>query len=269
MFGFAEVLRDPSRSSGRLVTVDGVVQSYVDVDDPTYLRLPFTLWIAQAVDRHWPAGVAISAVHVGGGGFTLPRYLAVARPKSDQTVFELDGLLVELVREHLDLDAVPDVRVEVRDGAAGIEATADDTADLVVVDVFRGGEVAAEFANVGFLRQVARVLRPHGLYAANLWDGGDLDFAQRAVASISEVFSHVLVFGEAGVLMKRRPGNVVVVASDGELPGEDLVEWATGDESSVHVLTLAQWVAICGSAPPLTDAEPLTHPVAVIHRLGR
>src|SRR2546425_3255034 len=103
MFGTAELVRDPWRASGWLVTVDGVLQSYVDLADATYLRMPFTVWIAQAIDRHWPAGSAISAVHVGGGGFTLPRYVAAAPPGSDQTVFELDGALVDLVREHLDL----------------------------------------------------------------------------------------------------------------------------------------------------------------------
>src|SRR2546421_8026090 len=130
MFGTAELRRDPERQSGWRVTVDDVLQSYVDLADPANLRMPFTVWIAQAIDRHWPSGAAISALHVGGGGFTLPRYVAVTRPGSEQTAFELDGALVEFVREHLELDAVPGLRVEVRDGRAGIEATPEASADL-------------------------------------------------------------------------------------------------------------------------------------------
>jgi spermidine synthase len=256
MFGIAELLPDPWRPAAWTVAVDGVTQSYVDLADPTYLRMAFTVWIAQVIDRHWPGGSAISAVHVGGGGFTLPRYLAATRPGSDQTVFELDGPLVDLVREHLDLDAVPGVRVEVRDGRAGIEAMPDDTADLVVLDVFRGGDVATELATVEFLRQIARVLRPGGLYVTNIWDGGELDFALRATASIGEVFPHVLVLGEAGVLMKLRPGNLVVAASSGDLPIADVRAWAFHDSSSVNCLTPPQLAAACGTAPPLTEANP-------------
>ena len=43
MFGTAEVLQDPSRPSGWTVSVDRVLQSYVDLADPTYLRMPFTV----------------------------------------------------------------------------------------------------------------------------------------------------------------------------------------------------------------------------------
>jgi hypothetical protein len=269
MFGTAEVLQDPCRPSGWTVSVDRVLQSYVDLADPTYLRMPFTVWIAQVIDRHWPSGKAIDAVHVGGGGFTVPRYVAASRPGSAQTVFELDGALVELVREQLELDAVPDLTVEVRDGRAGIEELPDAGADLVVLDVFRGGEVATELATVEFLGHIARVLRPGGLYATNIWDGDDLTFALRATASISEVFPHVVALGEAGVLTKIRPGNVVVAASTIELPSAELSDWARADPSSVHCLSLSQLAAVCGTAQPLTIAEPLVRPVPPVSPWGR
>jgi SAM-dependent methyltransferase len=268
-FGMAELSKDPRRPSAWTVSVGGVLQSYVDLEDPGYLRMPWTVWMAQAVDRHWPAGSAISAVHVGGGGCTVPRYLAASRPGSEQTVFELDGALVELVREHLDLDAVPGLRVEVRDGRAGIEGLPDGTTDLVVLDVFRGGDVATDLATVEFLRQIARVLRPDGLYVVNLWDGGDLTFAVRTTAAIAEVFRAVVVFAEAGVLMKQRPGNFVVAASGGDLPVAELVAWASDDPGSVNCLTLRQFDAVCGSAPPLSDADPLARPVPPVRRWDR
>jgi spermidine synthase len=266
LFGNAEVVRDPERPSAWTVTVDGVLQSYVDLGDPAHLAMLYTNWIAQVVDRHWEPGAAVTAVHVGGGGFTIPRYLAAVRPGSDQTVFELDGQLVELVREHL--GTVPGTRVRVRDGRAGIAGSADDTADLVVLDVFRGGEVAAELATVEFLGQVARVLRSDGLYTANLWDGGDLDFALRAVAAVGEVLPHVLVLGETGVLMRQRPGNLVVVASRRPLPVADLETWAATDPDPVHCLTPGQLTAMYGAVPPLTEASPLTGAVHTIRRRG-
>lgn len=268
-FGTAELIPDATRPSAWKVAVDGVLQSYVDLADPTYLKLPFTAWIAQVIDRHWPRGAAVSAVHVGGGGCTLPRYLAATRPGSEQTVFELDGHLVNLVREYLDLDGVPGMRVRVRDGRSGIEGMQSGTADVVVLDVFRGGEVVSDLATVEFLREIARVLRPGGLYAANLWDGADLGFALRAAASACAVFPHVLVFGEAGVLMKVRPGNLVIAASTSDLRAAELVEWAASTENRVHCLTPRQLAAAAGSAAPLTEAEPLVKPVPPVRRWGR
>lgn len=267
MFGTADLVRDEQRPSAWTLTVDGITQSYVDLEDPVNLAMPYTDWIAQVVDRHWDTGRAITAVHVGGGGCSIPRYLAAMRPGSDQTVFELDGQLVELVRERLDLDSVPGMRVHVRDGRAGIDEMADGAADLVVLDVFRGGDVATDLATVEFVERVARVLRAGGLYTTNLWDGGDLGFALRAVAAVGEVFPHVLVLGETGVLMRQRPGNLVVAASRRALPTAELEAWASDDPDPVHCLTPHQLSAMCGSAPPpLTETSPLANAVPSIRR---
>lgn len=264
LFGTAELRRDKEQPSAWTVTVDGVLQSYVDLEDPTNLAMPYTDWIGQVIDRHWDAGTTITAVHVGGGGFTLPRYVAAVRPGSDQTAFEVDGQLVEFVRDRLDLDSVPGLRTHVRDGRAGIGGMADDAADLVVVDVFRGGEVATELATVEFVREIARVLRPDGLYTTNLWDGGDLGFAMRAIAAVGEVFPHVLVLVETGVLMRERPGNLVVAASGRALPVAELEAWATADPDPVHCLNPRQLTGMYGPAAPLTEASELTratHPI--------
>jgi spermidine synthase len=253
-FGSAELVREEAWPSAWLLFVDGVLQSYVDLEDPTNLAMPYTDWMGQVIDRHWPAADTVSAVHVGGGGCAVPRFVAATRPGSEQTVFDLDGPLIDLVRERLDLDAVPGLRVEVRDGRAGVDGTPDGAVDLVVVDVFRGGSVVAELATVEAVGQVARILRPGGLYTTNLWDGGDLDFALRGIAAVVAVFPHVLVIAETGILGRRRPGNVVVAASSVALPVAELTEWAAADPSAVRCLTSRQLADRCGTAPPLTEA---------------
>lgn len=266
LFGIAEIVRDEQWPSAWTVTVDGILQSYVDLADPTNLAMPYMDWIAQVTDRHWETGAAITAVHVGGAGCALPRYLAAARAGSNQTVFELDGPLVELVREQLDLDAVPGTRVHVRDGRVGIDELADNATDLVVLDVFRAGAVATELATVEFVERIARVLRADGLYTTNLWDGGDLGFALRAIAAVDAVFPHVLVLGETGVLMRQRPGNLVVAASRRALPAAELEIWAGDAPDPLHCLTPGQLSAMYGSALPLTEATPLATAVPSIRR---
>ncbi|MEV0704469.1 fused MFS/spermidine synthase [Saccharopolyspora sp. NPDC050389] len=260
-FGVAELIPDRLRAGGWTVSVDGVSQSYVDLDDPAHLKMPYTDWIAQTVNRHWSPGDAVSALFVGGGGCALPRYLAATRPGSRQTVFELDGKLVELVREHLGLDAVPGLEVQVQDGRTGVESALDASADLVVLDAFQGGDVVTELATVEFLTEISRVLRPGGLYAANLWDAAELGFALRAIAAACEVFPHVLVFAHPGVLLRRQSGNVVVAASTSSLPAAELAEWAVTARDRVYCLTPERLAGVCGTAAPLTEADPLLDPV--------
>ena len=49
----------------------------------------------------------IDAVHLGGGGFTIPRYLAATRPGSDSLVLELDPGVVDAGRGRARTGAAP------------------------------------------------------------------------------------------------------------------------------------------------------------------
>lgn len=268
-FGTAELVPERGRPGRWAVLVDGVLQSYVDLTDPIHQEMPFTAWIAAVIDHWLPRPRPLSVVHVGGGGFTVARYLAAARPGSAQTVFELDDLLTELVREFLELDEVAGLRVEACDGRAGVEAMPEEAIDVLVQDAYRAGDPATALATVEFAGEVARVLRNGGLSVTNMWGAGELRFVLRAVASAAEVFEHVLVFAEAGVFMRTRPGNVVVAASDEPLPREQLVEWASGTEDTVFCLTTRQLAAACGSAEPLTMNDHEATETQAVLRWGR
>ena len=86
---------------GRVLVLDDLRHSYVDLRDPRHLEFDYTRWIGDAIDAMAPPAAPLDAVFVGGGGFTLPRYLAATRPGSRSRVLEVDAALVELARERL------------------------------------------------------------------------------------------------------------------------------------------------------------------------
>ncbi len=85
--------------------VDGTPQSHVELERPDWLGFEYVRRIGHAIDLVRPEGAPITAVHLGGGALTLPRYVAATRPGSRQQVVELESDLVDLVREHLPLPA--------------------------------------------------------------------------------------------------------------------------------------------------------------------
>jgi hypothetical protein len=193
--------------------VDGTPQSYVDVEDPTHLEFEYVRLLADLADAVRPPGEPVAAVHLGGGGCTLPRYLAATRPGSTQVVVEADDLLVDVVRTQL---GTTGFRLRVGDGRASLRHLAKGTSDLVVTDVFVGAQVPGEFATVEFVRDVRAVLNSTGVYAVNVADTGVLPFARAQAATLLEVFPHVVVLADPGVLRGRRFGNVVLAGSDVE-----------------------------------------------------
>jgi hypothetical protein len=71
------------------------------------------------------------------------------------------------------------------------------------------------------MSDVRRVLTPEGVYVANVIDHGLLAFARAYVATLAEVFDHVVLAGEPPDVTadprRGNGGNLVVVASDREL----------------------------------------------------
>jgi hypothetical protein len=258
--GEAELLRDLNRPGGWVLTVEGVLQSYVDLDDPTYLDFEYMQCMGDVIDCLAEAGRPLDIVHVGGGACTLPRYVAATRPGSRQLVIEPDAALVEFVRERLELRSVPRLRVRVTDGRGGIAALKDDYTDVIVVDAFDGAAVPIELMTREFGRDVARVLRPAGTLLLNIADGPGLRFARRVVATARSVFPEVLLIADPGVLRGRRFGNLVIAASAAGLPAGPLVRRTAGRVPQVRCMRGEDVRRFTGGAPPLRDGDEIPLP---------
>src|SRR5699024_4581216 len=57
-----------------------------------------------------------------------------------------------------------------------------------------------------------------GLYVANCGDHSNLRGAKAEIAGLQEVFAHVGVIADPPMLKGRRYGNIILIASDTELP---------------------------------------------------
>ncbi|MFE3717614.1 fused MFS/spermidine synthase [Streptomyces cyaneofuscatus] len=254
----ARIVADPERATGRTLVLDGLRHSYVDVEDPTYLRFGYVRAFAAVVDTAFPAGDALAAHHIGGGGLTFPRYLAAARPGTRSLVSEIDGGVVRIDREQLNLGASSGIDVRVEDARLGLKRLETDSRDLVVGDAFGGVSVPWHLTTTEALRDVHRALKKDGLYAANVIDHGRLAFARAQVATLAEVFEHVAVIGapvDVGLDPDATPlgGNMVVLASDRPFDAPAIQEALDTRETDWRIATGDTVTAWTGDAPVLTD----------------
>jgi len=173
-----------------------------------------------------PPRRAIVALHLGGGGFTLPRYVAHTRPGSRQVVAELLPELVQLAREQLGLITGPELKVRVVDAGLLLERRSDASADLVVLDCFRGTEIPGHLLTPEAMAHAHRVLRPGGIFAANVIDVPPLATARALARTLSDTFPHLGVVAARKVLGGRKGGNVVLLAARRGLPARELANAA-------------------------------------------
>lgn len=242
---------DPERSTGRLLILNRESHAYFDVEDPLHLEFRYIRLLADVIESLPPG--PLDTVHVGGGGLGLPRYLAAARPGSTSEVLEIDSELVDVVAEVLSGGFDDGVRVTTGDARLTLGDLPSGSADFVIGDAFTGLSVPWHLTTTEFVAEVARVLRPDGVYAMNVIDGGPLDFARAMGATLLQHFDEVAVI--APPVRDGRTRNWIVIASRSPVTGlnPDPVDGELLDDA-------AAWTR---------DATPLTDDFAPADQLAR
>lgn len=256
--GRAELLPDADRRGGWELSVDGVPQSYVDLVDPQHLEFGYVRVVGDLLDLSAPDADPLTVLHLGGGACTLARYVAATRPGSTQLVIEADARLAELVRTEL---GTAGFRLRVGDAREQVARLADASCDVVVGDVFAGPRLPAHVTTLEHVQGVRRVLRPSGTYALNIGDGGGLGFARRQVATLQEVFAHVALLSDPGVLRGRRFGNLVLLGSADPLPVAELTRRAARAALTARLVDGTALTDFRGGASPVRDADAVPTPV--------
>ncbi len=250
-------------TSGWELDVAGTPQSHVDLDDPTHLHFEYIARMAAVVDQLGDPGTAVTAVHLGAGAMTLPRYIAHTRPGSRQQVIELEQPLVELVRTHLPLPRQAQIRVRIgdaRDVAGRLPAGLLGAVDLVVSDVFAGAQTPAHLTTVEYFRILASLLTPEGVLLVNVADGAGLAFARRQLATVKEVLPEVIVLAEVQTLKGRRFGNLVIAASAAPLPTQWLPRLMAVGPHPAKVAEGAEVRQLIAGVSAATDADATASP---------
>lgn len=213
-----KVVVDPDDESVRYLWLDTLRHAAVDLDDPTNLRFRYIRLMTDVIDSTTEG--PIDALHLGGGGFTVPMWVEATRPGSYNHVLEIDDLLIDVARDELGFVTGPDMEVTIGDGRLAFDDFTDDSFDVVMGDAFGGLAVPWHLTTTEFIAKVDRVLRDDGVYVMNIIDGGDNRFAEWEVATLRDNFDHVeVIVPPDGV--DAQPRNQILVASDQPIPPLD------------------------------------------------
>ena len=255
------IVEDAADPNARTLVLDGLSHAHVNLADPTVLRFGYVRRFADVAATTLPGrpaapGTPPAVLHVGGGGFSFPRYLEATLPDVRQTVLELDPAVLRINHEQLGFAPSDRLRVVLGDARLSIADEASGAYDLVVGDAFGGLAVPWHLTTSEFLAEVRRVLMPGGTYVMNVIDYAPLGFLRSEVATARAVFGEVVVLGHPRELDGVGGGNFVVVASDRPIDADALRDRIDGldDPDEVGILdgleALDAWL---GDAAVLSD----------------
>ncbi|GAA0931566.1 hypothetical protein GCM10009554_15560 [Kribbella koreensis] len=215
----ARIEKDPARADGRILYLDQLRHSYIDPADPTYLQFQYTKDFATAIESRWPERSPLQALHIGGGGLTMPHYLAATRPGTKNKVYEIDPGVIELDKAELGARPGPDLDIQIKDGRLGVRSEPDDSRDLLVMDAFGGVAVPWHLTTREIVADLRRVLEPDGLLVANIIDFGPQAFLKAELRTVAAEFPYVALIAKPAELAGNAGGNFVLLAADQPLPG--------------------------------------------------
>jgi spermidine synthase len=208
----------------RVLSLDRLIHSYNSIEDPTRLHYPYLRTYAALTAYAAQRSPHLRALFVGGGGYTLPRYMEATYPGATLEVVEIDPGVTMTAVEMLGLGADTRVVTHNRDAREVVEAKqGTEPYDLVFGDAFNDYQVPYHLTTREFARKVRELLKPDGLYLALVIDrmrGGR--FMASVVRTLRDVFPHVYVMSDVGGTLVPRARTYVVAASQTALDLERL-----------------------------------------------
>lgn len=127
---------------------------------------------------------------LGLGGGSVACLLDEMWPASRKVAVDIDPLMVELGRKYLSLGQVKNLKIKLVDAAGWVSQQRNRKKfDLVLVDLYKGDKIPAEFLKKDFVKRVYKLLAPNGVAAFNhFYAGKDYAAARKAEKVIRSVF---------------------------------------------------------------------------------
>ncbi len=164
----------------RVLALDHLVHSYVNMEDVTQLEYGYETVYAAVTHHLMDTDQPLSALFVGGGGFTFPRYLDERFAKAEIDVAEIDPAVKRAAQAALGLPA--DDATRIRTHTLDARNYVDDLRrqnrrggephrfDFVYGDAFNDLGVPFHLTTQGFNERLAEIMTPGGVYMINVID---------------------------------------------------------------------------------------------------
>lgn len=224
LLGTALVFESPDEdgTTVRLLNVDGTFQSATYVSDDLWSELVcvYHREMVRVIDT---MADAHEVLIIGGGGYSLPKYLLTHTKYMRVTVVELDPAVTQIARERFFLDRVEEMagdRLEIvhADGWKWLRES-DRRFDVIVNDAFRGNKPLGHLSTEEGAELVSEHLSSRGVYLANLrcpLEGSRSRPLQDVTIAFGRKLARVWTLPERPETPSE-PGNNVLVASNRSL----------------------------------------------------
>lgn len=201
--------------------LDHLVHSYVDLDDNKHLQYDYEKIYAILIDYFLTdvGDKEFSAFFLGGGGYTMPRYLEQNYPASKVEVAEIDPEVTKVNYEKLGLSKNTKIETANLDARIFLKnLPLDKKYDLIFGDAFNDYAVPYHLTTKEFGELIKLHLSENGFYAVNIIDDYKFGrFVSSYVRTLKEVFPYVYLAPLKAEWKTNHRNTFVVLAGNKEI----------------------------------------------------
>ena len=207
----------------RLLNVNGTFQSvsYIASELRFELCIHYHRMMAQLIQQVAPQG---RVVILGGGGFSLPKYLTTHMRGATVEAIEIDPKIVSLARKHFFLDealavASSELHVIEDDAWKVLQNAEAGSINVLVNEVFAGRKSLGPLGTVAGAQVVKEKLAADGVYLADVrcpLEGRGSALLPQVADVFAREFAHVAYVPEWPDTPKT-PGNNLLIATDADI----------------------------------------------------
>jgi spermidine synthase len=197
---------EDSRRNGRnnltKLVLDSLTHSFVDKDDPNYLGYTHeevqAEMVRRVVSQAAQKGEKPRILVIGGGGYTLPRWVVANVPQVEVDVVEIDPGVTEMAHRKLGLPRDTPIHIRHMDGRQFVVGQADKGAyQLVIQDAVNDLSVPYHLMTKEYNDAIKAVLTKDGAYLLTVIDSfTDGELLRAATRTMKETWSNVQLVSE-------------------------------------------------------------------------
>jgi len=221
-------IRVETQGKVKVLHLDRLIDSYVIPDEPTalfrynYLKI-FAEMVAYVTTENQPPRV----LHLGGGGYSFPRYMEAIYPGSINEVVEIDPAVTEVAYEELGLPRETSIKTYNRDARLFlIQRKAGEKYDVVIGDVFNDFSTPYHLTTLEFDKLVKANMKEDGIYLINIIDDyANGRYMPSFIYTLQHTFNNVYLFGALEDILFEQKSTFVIAATDRPIDATQYKEW--------------------------------------------
>ncbi len=202
----------------KVLILDHLVHSYVFPNNPTELKYDYEK-IFTGIVKYTLNTASPRLLHLGGGGYSFPRYLETVYPSSRSEVVEIDPQVTRIAYDELGLSRASSIKTYNQDARLFlIQRDSSLKYNYIVGDVFNDLSTPYHLTTLEFDRLVKENLTPDGIYMVNIIDDFQKGrYMPSFIYTLQHVFKHVVLFSSSDDWKNLGMSTFVITASDQDI----------------------------------------------------